>query len=233
MTDWILLILLTLLPLVLSLHNARNVGKPLRNKQAYYVKEMLYSSLFLAVLYIFRPALFTSFPFTVVGSGYDLEAGLLPMIIIISMIHLVLSFTNYGDLYPKDVASAKEIYGLPVSQLPDTKREHLLFTVTILSGVIVEEVLCRQLWFYLFHHTLHLGANALVVTTAILFAVLHLYQGWKGLLSNLVYGLILGKIFLEEGSLLYPILVHALINLPVVVLAYRRIRDLKRLEVPA
>lgn len=235
MANWILLILLTLLPLlplVLAIVNAKNGGKQLANKQTYYVKEVLYSTLFLAVLYLLQPNLFTSFPFAVVGSGYDFAAGLLPIAITISMMHLVLSFTNRGDLYPRDIASAKEVYALPVSQLPDTKREHLLFTVMLLSGVVIEEVLCRQLWFSLFHHTLHLGADALMITTAILFAVLHLYQGWKGLLSNLVYGLILGKIFLEEGSLFYPILVHAMINLPVVVLSYRRIRDLKRLGVP-
>ncbi len=76
--------------------------------------------------------------------------------------------------------------------------------------------------FHALHATLHLDGDALVVVSALFFAVGHFYQGWKGVLSNLILGLILGKIFLLKGHLIYPMVLHLALNLTFVVLAFRR-----------
>jgi membrane protease YdiL (CAAX protease family) len=92
----------------------------------------------------------------------------------------------------------------------------------ILVGVLFEELIARLLMFHALHATLHLDGDALVVVSALFFAVGHFYQGWKGVLSNLILGLILGKIFLLKGHLIYPMVLHLALNLTFVVLAFRR-----------
>jgi len=69
----------------------------------------------------------------------------------------------------------------------------------------------------------------LIIVSALLFAVGHLYQGRKGILSNFVVDLILGKIFLLKGTLTYPIVLHLFLNFTIAVLAFRPMKDLRRI----
>ena len=52
-----------------------------------------------------------------------------------------------------------------------------------------------------------------VLASSVLFGLAHLYQGWLGLLLTPVLGLGMASLFLPTGSLLFPIVVHTLIDL--------------------
>lgn len=57
--------------------------------------------------------------------------------------------------------------------------------------------------------------DALVAFTlsAVIFGLIHLYQGWSGVLATIVVGLVLTAVYLASGDLWKAILVHALIDL--------------------
>jgi membrane protease YdiL (CAAX protease family) len=52
-----------------------------------------------------------------------------------------------------------------------------------------------------------------VLASSVLFGLAHLYQGWLGMLLTPVLGLGMAWIFLPTGSLLFPIVLHVLIDL--------------------
>jgi membrane protease YdiL (CAAX protease family) len=231
MTDWIMLAIVVVIPLAGVVNAVRHIRQPPANKVVFYLLTIIVDILFLAICFALKPGMFRSLNFETIGKGIELNSTIISVIFAVAALPFFLSFTKWGGIYPKDIASARELMGLPVTYLPDNRKEHLLFTVFIIISVLFEELLCRQLWFYTFSKTLHLGGDTLVVVTALLFGLFHLYQHWKGILSAFVAGLVLGKLFMTTGAIAYPIVAHLLFNLAIVVLSYRRIRDLKKVGV--
>lgn len=56
---------------------------------------------------------------------------------------------------------------------------------------------------------------AVAALVAVVFGVAHLYQGWKGVLATGGVGAALAMLYLDTGSLLWPILIHVLLDLRV------------------
>ena len=89
-----------------------------------------------------------------------------------------------------------------------------------LTAGICEEVLFRGFLI----RFLHDGGMAMPVIAALLvsclvFGLNHLYQGPRSALGTAIVGFIMGLLFLVTGSLIPPMIVHALIDLqPVYVL---------------
>lgn len=225
--DWIVLLLLLVLFLGFIAPGKRKSDRPMVNKARFYLRDVVFSMLVIVLFVVLKTSAFYPLAFRATDKGIMVGEEVMIIFFSVMTVPLFLSMTPWSDLYPKDIASAKELFGFPVKYLPNTGREFGIFTLYIINGVIFEELIARQLMFHILHSTLHLNGDALVVISALLFAVLHVYQGWKGVLSNFVVGLILGKIFLLQEDLLYPIVLHLALNLTLVVLAFRRWRDLR------
>jgi membrane protease YdiL (CAAX protease family) len=52
-----------------------------------------------------------------------------------------------------------------------------------------------------------------LLLSSIIFALQHLYQGWGGVLGSTVIGFVFGLLYLLSGSLLLPIIIHAALDL--------------------
>jgi hypothetical protein len=52
-----------------------------------------------------------------------------------------------------------------------------------------------------------------IILSSIFFGIAHMYQGWKGVLATGFVGLLLAWFYYMTGSLLLPIIIHALIDL--------------------
>jgi len=227
-SEWIILCLLLLVPLYAAFNGRRKKAVQVKNKFHYYFRYIFVCFGLLGIFYVLNPALYSPLNFAGFDKGVDIGDQIFIVVIVIFTTPLLLSLTPWNNYYPKDISTAKELFGYPVPLLPDTGREYLMFVCYIVVGVIFEELICRQFMFYSLNKTLHLNGDLLIVISSLLFAVGHLYQGWKGVLSNFLLGLVLGKIFLFYESLAYPIALHMALNLTITVLAFRRIRDLKR-----
>ncbi|TYP81204.1 CPBP family glutamic-type intramembrane protease [Blastococcus xanthinilyticus] len=98
--------------------------------------------------------------------------------------------------------------------LPRTDEERRLFTVVGVTAGICEEWLYRG-FFLAVVSALAGGPPAwvLVVVAAAAFGLAHAYQGRAGIVLTGVLGAVMAVLYLDTGSLLLPVLLHALIDL--------------------
>ena len=98
--------------------------------------------------------------------------------------------------------------------LPRTTGERRLFSVVGITAGICEEWLYRA--FFLAVMSALLGAPPepiLVLLAAAAFGLAHAYQGVAGIATTAVLGGVLALLYLDTGSLLLPVLLHAAIDL--------------------
>ena len=98
--------------------------------------------------------------------------------------------------------------------LPRTPGERRLFTVVGVTAGVCEEWLYRG--FFLAVVAALAGGPptwALVAIAAVAFGLAHAYQGAVGIVTTGVLGGVMAAIYLETGSLLLPVLLHAAIDL--------------------
>lgn len=107
--------------------------------------------------------------------------------------------------------------------LPRTPREQILFALVSISAGICEEIIYRGfLLRYLHSDPWGLSLGWSLLASAAIFGLAHAGQGAKGMLGTGLIGLVLGWLYLASGSLLIPIIVHALIDLRALVMAMLR-----------
>lgn len=228
--DWFILCLIVILPILVAISGKRKTLRQPSNRFLYYAKDIIFSVVILAIFFLLKPSIYHPLDFSTIEKGFSVSEAVLSGIIPIFFITFLLSFTPWTGDYPKDITDAKELFGYPISYLPTTAKQYILFVCYIVVGVFFEELICRQFMFYSLNKTLHLNGDVLVIVSSLIFAIGHFYQGWKGILSSFVLGLLLGKIFLLKETLAYPIVLHLVLNLTIVVLAFRRMKDLKKIN---
>ncbi|WP_213813724.1 CPBP family intramembrane glutamic endopeptidase [Glaciihabitans sp. dw_435] len=114
--------------------------------------------------------------------------------------------------------------------LPRTRGELKYGAGLAINAGLVEELLFRLALPALIFGILGNGIVAFVGAT-VLFGLLHIYQGWVGVVSSTVLGLVFCAIYLLSGSIILAIAIHALFDLrslvliPLVVTRVYRIRD--------
>lgn len=114
---------------------------------------------------------------------------------------------------PKLAAAAKKQMAKLDFFLPFTARERAWFAVVSVTAGICEETLYRGFLYRYFRDAWHWGLLAAVIASAVVFGLAHGYQGLTGILATGVVGGLLAAIYLAAGSLLAPMVFHALIDL--------------------
>ena len=95
--------------------------------------------------------------------------------------------------------------------LPFTLDERRWFAAISIGAGISEELLFRGFGFYyLSLWFLHINLLECTLVTSLVFGLGHLYQGWKGILSTGVTGLIMAGLYVLSGNLLLPVVFHAI-----------------------
>lgn len=97
--------------------------------------------------------------------------------------------------------------------LPKTNQELVWFFFVVISVAIGEELIFREFYFELLNQNFGLTGDALLIVTAVIFGIVHSYQGLIGVVATFILGLALGKIFQTTESLLVPIILHFLIDI--------------------
>ena len=132
-------------------------------------------------------------------------------LLIVVMIPAILAIWN-EKIRTKAGKAAKKLAFL----LPSTGEERRWWWLVCITAGICEEIVYRG---FLLHylHTLpfHLTLTWALVVSSVIFGIGHLYQGVAGAVQTAVIGFVLGAIFLATGSLLIPILIHAIMDLRV------------------
>ncbi|MEV4182801.1 CPBP family intramembrane glutamic endopeptidase [Streptosporangium canum] len=97
--------------------------------------------------------------------------------------------------------------------LPRTPAERWYAAGLSVTAGITEEIVYRGLLIAVGMGALGLSKEVAAVCALAVFVVGHLYQGWRGMLVVTLLGAALTSLYLRSGSLLLPILLHALIDL--------------------
>jgi membrane protease YdiL (CAAX protease family) len=98
--------------------------------------------------------------------------------------------------------------------LPRTATERRLFTVVGVTAGICEEWLYRGFFLAVVAAVGGgLPTGVLVVVAAVAFGLAHAYQGPAGIVTTGLLGGVMAAIYLQTGSLLLPVLLHAVIDL--------------------
>jgi membrane protease YdiL (CAAX protease family) len=103
---------------------------------------------------------------------------------------------------------------------PVTRLETYLFGLVAVSVGICEEVIFRSfLVTYLYNLPLGLSITASFIAAGIVFGLGHFHQGANGVVSATIVGFLMSYMFIETGSLLLPMIVHAIYDMKILLLA--------------
>ena len=109
------------------------------------------------------------------------------------------------------VAAARERLASLESMLPHTRQELTLFRMLSVTAGVCEELLFRGfLIWYLGHYT---GTIQAALLSSLAFGLGHAYQGPRGIAVTALLGAFFSGVYLLTGSLLLPMLIHALMDL--------------------
>jgi membrane protease YdiL (CAAX protease family) len=119
--------------------------------------------------------------------------------------------------------------------LPWTTAEYAWFAAIGIGAGISEELVFRGFLFcYLAKFFPRLDAYGILVASSLLFGLNHIYQGYRGVIGTAIIGLALGMLYYTSGGLIAPIVVHALIDLRIIlILTPQRMQMLARDAAPA
>lgn len=121
---------------------------------------------------------------------------------------------------PRKYASADLMQKVSYAYLfPATRSERRWWIAVGLTGGICEETLFRGfLLHYLHSSAWQLNLTVALVVSSLIFGLQHLYQGAQGVIVTTVLGMLFGLLFLLSGSLLLPMLLHAALDLRLLVI---------------
>ena len=94
--------------------------------------------------------------------------------------------------------------------IPVTTRERLVWLLVAVSAGICEEIVFRGWLLASLHGSLKLNGAVLIVTAAAIFGLAHGYQRIMGVLLTALAGALFCALYVASGSLLVPIVLHAL-----------------------
>ncbi len=103
--------------------------------------------------------------------------------------------------------------------LPSSSEERRWWWLLCITAGVCEELVYRGfLLHYLHWNPIHLTLTQALIAASLIFGIGHLYQGIAGALSTVIIGFILGCLFLITGNLLLPMILHALMDLRVLLM---------------
>jgi len=114
---------------------------------------------------------------------------------------------------------------LAAKLFPQDNLERLAFFALVVTVSVCEELIYRGFAQYVFQGVAGGIVAAGIAGSAILFAIAHLYQGRKGLLSTLIVGALFSGVRAWTGSLIPPLVAHFTADLIAGFLAPSRLRS--------
>jgi len=153
----------------------------------------------------------TAFGFTAPAHSTAMTIALMAFLTSLAVSSLVLR--HKGDRL------LKRVLQMAGPLLPVSTAERWLFAAVAVGAGVAEEVAFRGfLLFYCAAFLPALGTPVAVLASSAVFGLGHLYQGVRGMVLTTVIGLVLATLYVLSGSLLVPIVVHAALDLRLLVI---------------
>jgi membrane protease YdiL (CAAX protease family) len=103
--------------------------------------------------------------------------------------------------------------------LPGTAEERRWFVLVAVTAGVCEEILYRGFLIQYFRELpVHVGLTEALVGSACVFGIAHVYQGIIGIVQTAVLGALFGVLFVTTGSLFFPMVLHTLVDLRILLI---------------
>jgi len=146
--------------------------------------------------------------------GSAFMTGMVSTIVVVLLLPAILAIWS-EKVRVKAAKAAKSLSYL----LPWTPQERLWWWPVCITAGVCEEVLYRGFLLHYFHTApFHLTLTRALIVASVIFGIGHLYQGIKGALATAILGFALAVVFVLTGSLLIPMVAHALVDLRVLLM---------------
>jgi uncharacterized protein len=98
--------------------------------------------------------------------------------------------------------------------LPQSLADLRWFAAVSIGSGVAEELACRGFLFYYLAVVIpRIETLELMLLTSLIFGLAHVYQGWRGVVTTGVAGLVMALLYVTTGSLILPMVAHAMGNL--------------------
>lgn len=212
LSDWLLLATIVLVVPLYSYFNRRRLETIAdANRRSLYLRSM--AALWLLALVTLYAWWRHDRPFDALG--FQLLPGIVTtsaeIVCVMAAIAIVVRLRNMATWSPEKTASLRGRIGRVALVVPRTKGELALFLGVALTAGICEELLYRGFFFAVAAPfvTVYGAAGA----SAIAFGLGHTYQGWRGIALTAAVGLFLGAFYFLTGSIVFPMILHVLIDI--------------------
>jgi uncharacterized protein len=126
-----------------------------------------------------------------------------------------------GSSVPPEADKPRKSRPEVLRMFPQSSRERAWFAALAITAGIGEEVVWRGFGLcVLFACHIHGPTALLVAMLAIPFGWAHLYQGVLGVVSTAILGAVFSILYLATGSLLLPVILHALFDLRLLLMRF-------------
>lgn len=136
------------------------------------------------------------------------------VIVVLGVVYAQVFYIRRVSATAEGRAQLRQSMSGPLQLLPRTSGERALWVFLSLTAGFCEELLYRGFMpAYLVHIFPHVNLLWGIVIAAILFGIGHIYQKLTGVLGTGIMGLLFGLFYFFTGSLLLPMIVHALFDM--------------------
>jgi uncharacterized protein len=97
--------------------------------------------------------------------------------------------------------------------IPTSATERRWFAAIALGAGISEEIVFRGFLLFYLESYARLSSMEMIVASSLIFGFCHIYQGWFGVLGTTFAGFCFAFLYVSSGSLLVPIVLHAAIDI--------------------
>ncbi len=211
-SDWILLATIVLVVPLYAYFNRRRLETIAgAHRRSLYLRSM--AALWMLALVTLYAWWRHDRPFDALG--FQLLPGIVTtsaeIVCLMAAIAIVLRLRKMATWTPEKTAALRGHIGGAALVVPRTKAELALFFGVALTAGICEELLYRGFLFAVAAPFITIyGA---VAASAVVFGLGHTYQGLRGIALTGAVGLFLGAFYFLTGSIVFPMILHVLIDI--------------------
>ncbi len=212
LSDWLLLVtIVVVVPLYSFLNRRRLETIAGAHRRSLYLRSM--AALWLLALVTLYAWWRHDRPFDALG--FQLIPGTVTtaaeIVCVMAAIAIVVRLRKMATWKPEKLAALRVHLGATALVVPHTKDELAWFFGVALTAGICEELLYRGFFFAV--ATPFITTYGAVAASAIVFGLGHTYQGWRGVALTAAVGLFLGAFYFFTGSIVFPMILHVLIDI--------------------
>ena len=154
-------------------------------------------------------------PGWLLGRGWHAAVG---GILLTALLAAMLSSGVRCLLQPRLVPAYTRAHAALAWFLPHTGQERRWWMVVSVTAGVTEEWIFRGYALHTLRGPVGFSLTAAMVLSSGLFGLGHLYQGWRGTLTAALLGFLFAMMAVMTGGLLLPMIVHAVIDLQILVI---------------